>query len=52
MKIKITTSRDHLMWYHNLIGSEWIVIKKDEECYYFRDNENKLNIIYKCDTTT
>lgn len=50
MIVKIIKSRDKLMWYVNLIGTKWNVVRQDNDCYYVRDNENKINIIYKNDT--
>lgn len=50
MIVQIKKSKDHLMWYYNLIGSEWFVLRQDSECYYVRDIDNRLNIIYKKDT--
>jgi hypothetical protein len=50
MIVKIKSSRDFLVWYSNLVGSEWLVIREDNECYWVRDYDGRINIIYKEDT--
>ena len=52
MEVEIKKSRDRLMWYADLIGTKWNVIREDCECYYVRDNNKHINIIYKDDTAT
>ena len=51
MIVKILKSRDKLMWYANLIETTWDIVRQDEDCFYVRDNKNRINIIYKDDAT-
>lgn len=37
------------MWYADLIGTEWSVIRQDEDYYWVRDAQGYLNIIHKSD---
>lgn len=42
--VEIIKSKNR-MWYSNMIGTTWIVLKIYKDCILVRDNKKMLNII-------
>ena len=51
MLIKITKSKNWLMWYNLRVGEEFTVVSEDPDCYWCREGGewNALNMVYKED---
>lgn len=49
MNIIIEKSKDSLMWYGNLIGQVFEVIRERDQYYWCKEPSGRINIVFKYD---